>query len=675
MEGPGHFLSLKVMRVSRPALASAWQPFFSSSPSFSAHSTASVLSLQGKAPLPGHPKTLRDLTHASELLTLPSSFGSIQLGETFSSCLCVNNEANVDIEAVNLKVEMQTASSKHILADLGGPSHRLAAGETMESIVHHEIKELGQHVLACTITYRLPPNARHIPGSAEDANDPNLQSFRKFYKFAVTNPLSVKTKVHTPRSPSGTLSPTERHKVFLEVHIQNLTQDSMWFERMRFECAEGWRVDYTDTLDDSTKEGLFTGSSALMQPQDMRQYIYILNPLTLPSFPINHAPGTIIPLGRLDISWRSGYGEPGRLLTSMLSRRIPLLALVQQPASALPLYLQKAPGPPTVTPPRVRSPSIAPSRPGTPPAGPAPYRPASPAPYRRPMSVPARPQSPSASSFAAFSPTSTAPPLPPLTPTPIPNPVLEIDADICATHVDRESITVEKPFNIKVALTVSAAVPRDGKERVVSLVVQHLQPPRPPPPGPVVAPEAFSPRLPSSGFSTPSPTMTPSRGTFNYALAEQKLLVASPRQQVDSGWDAEQQTNDGGAVTLPPPFLERKEGQQVALQGVVFLGTSTIFLDPITLSAQSGSPSGFESTPAKAEAVREFELTYLPLRKGFVTAGGLRILLVEDKVDDGDDDGASTLVDGRRDDTGSQRQSDVRTLKEWDIIGEFWVNT
>lgn len=143
------------------------------------------MSLQGKTPLPGHPKTLRDLTHVSEMLNLPSAFGAIQLGETFSSCLAVNNEASVEVEGVMLRVEMQTATTKAILAEYGGPDFRLAAGDTMEHVVHHEIKELGQHVLACTVFYRLPPGHRAHQSAAE-GHDPNVQSFRKFYKFAVS---------------------------------------------------------------------------------------------------------------------------------------------------------------------------------------------------------------------------------------------------------------------------------------------------------------------------------------------------------------------------------------------------------------------------------------------------------------------------------------------------------
>jgi hypothetical protein len=112
---------------------------------------------------------------------------------------------------------------------------------------------------------------------------------------------------------------SEREKVFLEVHIQNITQDAMWFERMGFECAEGWSVVDVNMTDDDKNQSLFSGSMALMQPQAIRQYIYILTPTSSFSFPVIHPPGSAIPLGRLDISWRSQFGEPGRLLTSVRS--------------------------------------------------------------------------------------------------------------------------------------------------------------------------------------------------------------------------------------------------------------------------------------------------------------------------------------------------------------------
>lgn len=122
---------------------------------------------------------------------LPAAFGTIQLGETFSCCLGVNNETVVDVDDVTVKVEMQTATSKVTLIEIGGTGNVVRSKDTLETVVHHEIKELGQHVLACIITYRTPPGMRPVTSGSENANDPFLQTFRKFYKFAVSRLISV----------------------------------------------------------------------------------------------------------------------------------------------------------------------------------------------------------------------------------------------------------------------------------------------------------------------------------------------------------------------------------------------------------------------------------------------------------------------------------------------------
>ena len=80
-----------------------------------------------------------------------------------------------------MKVEMQTASAKVTLAEVGGESGiTLARAAVFETVVKHEIKEPGQHVLACTITYQ-PPRA------AQDVHSKPLpfQTFSKYYKFTV----------------------------------------------------------------------------------------------------------------------------------------------------------------------------------------------------------------------------------------------------------------------------------------------------------------------------------------------------------------------------------------------------------------------------------------------------------------------------------------------------------
>lgn len=116
--------------------------------------------------------------------------------------------------------------------------------------------------------------------------------------------------------------------MFLEVHIQNLTQGPLWFEKLRLEPVEGWDVIDANLFSTPMKtmesqidaNSLFSGTTTIMHPQDIRQYVYIMTPRASSSstvVPVPHAPGSIIPLGRLDISWRSSMGEPGRLLTSV----------------------------------------------------------------------------------------------------------------------------------------------------------------------------------------------------------------------------------------------------------------------------------------------------------------------------------------------------------------------
>ncbi|KAL1747003.1 hypothetical protein HDZ31DRAFT_32934 [Schizophyllum fasciatum] len=617
-DAPVHLLSLKVMRVSRLGTLLLQFPF-----------------ILGKTPLATHPKTLRDLTHAGELLMLPASFGSIQLGETFSSCLCANNDTQVDVDSVTVKVEMQTATTKVLLGEFGGPQYTLAAGDTLECLVTHEVKELGQHVLSCTVSYRLPPNARP-PQPAEDPNDPQMQNFRKFYKFVVTNPLSVKTKVHTPKSPSAQLSKSERDKIFLEVHIQNLTPEPLWFERMLLDPVDGWDVEDTN-LGSDEENGIFTGSTALMGPQDMRQYIYIMSPQSPPRIPVVHSPGSIIPLGRLDIAWRSSFGEPGRLLTSMLSRRIPLPPApppAAPPVSAVPPYLKRG------------ATSSTPSRPSSP--GP-PSRPGSPAPRMRTNSV--------------VSLTSPRPQTPPPLPTAAPPAAPDLEASLIVRRIPRDTIAVEKPFTIALTLALHAPATADASwsHRRVRAVVQHLLPPKAPPlPPPAVQPiapmasvsELASPRIASSGLSTP--TAATATQAFNYELARQKLLVASPLVGSAQEGDASEPTE---GVALPPPHATEPRRDS----GVMYCGPSAIYLAPMDLQLDN------ESVPGErlAYAEQDFELTYVPTKRGFSTVGALRVLIVEDRTvtHDAEDGG----------DVANQALETAKILKEWDTIAEIWV--
>jgi len=70
---------------------------------------------------------------------------------------------------------------------------------------------------------------------------------------------------------------------------------------MEFDCADGWNVTDVNKLpsaDDDDDDRLFSGSIALMQPQAVRQHIYILTPTSSSSLPVVHPAGSVIPLGR-----------------------------------------------------------------------------------------------------------------------------------------------------------------------------------------------------------------------------------------------------------------------------------------------------------------------------------------------------------------------------------------
>ncbi|KAL7337273.1 hypothetical protein BJY59DRAFT_499549 [Rhodotorula toruloides] len=297
-----HLVNLKVLRASRPTLAP--------------HPPLHGLDTAG----PGG-DALRQLgeTEKGGMLALPSNFGVIYLGETFSAVLSLSNDlppspSSPDSVAhsVSLAVEIHTGltpqgpTAKHFLARVEARTEdgSLAPGQSLDTMAVHELKELGAHALVCTATY-----GAHVLGEDGVARMVN-RTLRKVYKFQVTNPISLRTKAlaPTPASPTSFLSPTERAKIFLEVQIQNHCDSSMWFERMRFETLPGF------TLADQN-DGLYEGAEALLPPGGLRQFLYILQ--AGPEVPIV-APGASQGLGRIDIGWRTRNGELGRLLSSTL---------------------------------------------------------------------------------------------------------------------------------------------------------------------------------------------------------------------------------------------------------------------------------------------------------------------------------------------------------------------
>lgn len=240
--------------------------------------------------------------------------------------------------------------------------------------------------------------------------------------------------------------------------------------------------------------------------------------------------------------------------------------------------------------------------------------------------------------------------------------VPDITVNLVVRDTPRDTTRVEKPFTIPLTLVLSAPLTpgRDHQHRVVRLVIQHLQPPRVSVPALATsAPpvEAFSPRLPSSGFSTPSSTAP----NFNYALAHQKLAaVASPGQHAFELLERNSKWPDSDTPALPPPYFSGTDEPKSRSTSVLFVGASAQYLPSITLSTAEHHGAAADHTVA----VHDFTLTYIPTQKGFATVGGLRVLLVDDRFVD----------EGKTHNETYRSTAPARVLKEWDVISEVWVS-
>lgn len=284
-----HLVALKVMRLTKPALISPKIVTcdFKDLPgnilnNFLKDDATSVVQMETLA--------------AGQFLLLPQSFGNIYLGETFSCYICVHNETNQPVQSVSIKADLQTSSQRIPLPTQQNQSPiMLDIDETLSDVIHHEIKDLGTHILVCEVSYM--------------SNYNTLASFRKFFKFEVLKPLDVKTKFYNAESDD----------VFVEAQVQNITSGSMILEQVSLESSHQFTVKSLN--EDNTGISVF-GDVTLLQPQESCQYLYCLTPKENISKDIKLI-AAAKNIGKLDIVWRSNLGEKGRLQTSQLQRMSP----------------------------------------------------------------------------------------------------------------------------------------------------------------------------------------------------------------------------------------------------------------------------------------------------------------------------------------------------------------
>ena len=114
---------------------------------------------------------------------LPKLYGQVYLGETFSFHIKAVNESPIkEVTQVTVRSDLQLYSNR--VVTLGeGKKESLQPKEFIHQMYQHEIKELGNHVLIVTISYKT-------------AESVDTSVFRRYFKFRVEKPLDVKTKFY-----------------------------------------------------------------------------------------------------------------------------------------------------------------------------------------------------------------------------------------------------------------------------------------------------------------------------------------------------------------------------------------------------------------------------------------------------------------------------------------------
>ncbi|KAJ1294966.1 hypothetical protein BS78_01G187200 [Paspalum vaginatum] len=240
---------------------------------------------------------LRDPADAlalSGLLVLPQSFGAIYLGETFCSYISINNSSSFEARDVAIKAEIQTERQRILLLDTSkSPVESIRSGGRYDFIVEHDVKELGAHTLVCTALY--------------NDGDGERKYLPQFFKFSVSNPLSVRTKVRSIKDIT-----------YLEACIENHTKSNLYMDQVDFEPAQQWKATRLEADDHPSALKSAIGDLC-KQPILIRagggiyNYLYQLrsssDEATQPK-----SEGSSI-LGKFQITWRTNLGEPGRLQT------------------------------------------------------------------------------------------------------------------------------------------------------------------------------------------------------------------------------------------------------------------------------------------------------------------------------------------------------------------------
>lgn len=296
--GGPHSISLKVLRLSRPSLATQTP--------LPPTSFGNGLDINPQASL-AYPSANADSTFPlTPLLTLPAAFGAAYVGETFACTLCANNELQSDdnrsISGVRIVAELQTPSKDEPIplelasaeAEADADESDMEPGTTLQRTVRHDLKVEGQHVLAVTVSY-----TETLSNGEGGASGGRARTFRKLYQFVAQQLIIVRSKI----TPMKQRSKDENRKWILEAQLENVGETSVAVERVSANEDEGVGAKAVDG-----------GETVVLKPQDVEQVMFVLEE-------DGNGKSGGRTLVQLSIDWRSAMGEKGSVTTGWLASR------------------------------------------------------------------------------------------------------------------------------------------------------------------------------------------------------------------------------------------------------------------------------------------------------------------------------------------------------------------
>ncbi|KAJ6253878.1 trafficking protein particle complex subunit 13 [Anaeramoeba flamelloides] len=280
----------------------------------------------------------------SNFLTLSRDLKNLRLGEKFSLYISVHNFSNKAIDKVAIIGRMIVGKFNIALINTSNQRRSvLSAKSHYDHIIQTEVTHFGKHTLSFSLSFFDPQGLE--------------KKFSKNFEFSVANPLGVKTKTVLLDS-----------NIFLEAQIENRSKTIMYLEKVVFEpigcfdltdCNQivlpkkknqnqnqnqnvnnNFNQQLNQNIEDENfeKHETFSGRYHL-RFRDKRQYLFILSPKK----GLEKKAKSVTVIGKISVSWKSRFGQVGRLQTSHLQIKLPLKQTISITIESVPecVYLEE----------------------------------------------------------------------------------------------------------------------------------------------------------------------------------------------------------------------------------------------------------------------------------------------------------------------------------------------